>query len=104
MISSGEQVFSLQSLRQGISELWVGVRKELGENVSVVRLGQLVCLALLRLLRLCLTLVKSLDTGRESPDGAEADMVSLWNQSSEKQAFLHHFKRNKHFLLTICSI
>ena len=63
MISSGDQVFSLQSLRQSISEFWIGVRKEFGENVSVVRLGQLVCLALVRLLRLCLTLVKSLDTG-----------------------------------------
>ena len=84
MISSGEKVFSLQSLRQGISELWVGVRKELWENVSVVRLGKLVWLALVRLLRLCLTLVKSLDTGGESSDGIEADIVSLWNQSTEK--------------------
>ena len=36
MTSPGEEVFSLQPLRQGISELWVGIREELGENVSVV--------------------------------------------------------------------
>ena len=84
MISPGEQVFSLKSLRQGISEFRVRVRKELGENVSVVPPGHLVCLALTWLLCIHLTLVKSLNTGGESSDGVGTDIVSLGNEITEK--------------------
>ena len=84
MISSGDQVFTLKSLRQGISELRIRVRKELRENVSVVPPGHLVCLALTWLLRLRLTLVKSLNTGGESSDGVGTDIVSLGNEITEK--------------------
>ena len=84
MISSGDQVFTLESLRQGISELRIRVRKELGENVSVVPPGHLVCLALTGLLCLRLTLVKSLNTGGESSDGVRTDIVSLGNEITEK--------------------
>ena len=84
MVSSGDQVFTLKSLRQGISELRIRVRKELRENVSVVPPGHLVCLALTWLLRLRLTLVKSLNTGGESSDGVGTDIVSLGNEITEK--------------------
>ena len=85
MVSSGDQVFTLKSLRQGISEFRIRVRKELGENVSVVPPGHLVCLALtLLLLCLRLTLVKSLNTGGESSDGVRTDIVSLGNEITEK--------------------
>ena len=84
MISSGEQVFSLQSLRQGISELRVGVWKELGENVSVVPPRQLVCWGVTQFFSLWLTLAKSLDTGGESPDGVGADIVSFRNEMTKK--------------------
>ena len=84
MVSSGDQVFTLKSLRQGISELRIRVRKELGENVSVVPPGHLVCLALAGLLSLRLTLVKSLNTGGESSDGVRTDIVSLGNEITEK--------------------
>ena len=84
MISSGDQVFTLKSLRQGISEFRIRVRKELGENVSVVPPGHLVCLALAWPLSLRLTLVKSLNTGGESSDGVRTDIVSLGNEITEK--------------------
>ena len=85
MVSSGDQVFTLKSLRQGISEFRIRVRKELGENVSVVAPGHLVCLDLTWLL-LCLrlTLGKSLNTGGESSDGVRTDIVSLGNEITEK--------------------
>ena len=84
MTSPSEEVFSLQPLRQGISELWVGIRKELGENVSVVPPRQLVCWGVTQFFSLWLTLAKSLDAGGESPDGVGADIVSLRNEMTKK--------------------